>query len=147
MVDVNLMDFKDDVERLLVYLPWLEQKQGATVSKIYDGNDVSKTTVSFPVYDTMLLNFVNEAAKTKLMDKNYVYAYSGYSIKTVEDEKRAIDEATVKDAQVLLGILSKYVMGGMTKGVLWSRAVEEGIFYLVLKKMKALLDIWDAPLA
>jgi len=147
MIDVNLIDFKDDVERLLVYLPWLNEKQGATVSKIYDGNGVKDTTVTFPVYDSMLLNFVNEAYKTKLMDKNYVYAYSRYSIKNVADEKRAIEEATVKDAQVLLGILSKYVMGGMTKGALWSQAVEEGIFYLVLKKMKALLDIWDAPLA
>lgn len=144
MKEVNLSEHRAEVERLLTYVPWLESKVGNNVSKLYEGD---QTTLKFPVYETMLLNFVNEASRTTLMDKNYAYAYSGYSIRTVEDEKRAISEATVKDAEVLCGILSKYVMGGMTKGVLWSQAVENGIFLEILLKMKSLLIIWDAPLA
>jgi len=35
----------------------------------------------------------------------------------------------------------------MTKASLWSIAVEEGIFLEILKKFKALLEIWDKPLA
>lgn len=147
MKEVNLSEHRADVERLLNYLPWLESKEGSSVSRIYDGDGSQKTSLSFPVYETMLMNFVNEASKTSLMDKNYAYAYSGYSIRTVEDEKEAIEAATVKDAEVLCGILSKYVMGGMTKGVLWNQAVENGVFLAILRKMKKLLDIWDAPLA
>lgn len=144
MKEVNLSEHRAEVERLLTYVPWLESKAGNNVSKLYDGD---RTTLPFPVYESMLLNFVNEASRTTLMDKNYAYAYSGYGIRTIDDEKRAIDEATVKDAEVLCGILSKYVMGGVTKGVLWSQAVEYGIFLDILLKMKELLAIWDAPLA
>lgn len=36
-------------------------------------------------------------------------------------------------------------MGGMTKGRMWSEAVESGVFLYVLKKMKANLDFWDKP--
>ncbi len=147
MKDVNLSAFRSDVERLVTYIPWLESKVGTKVSKTYDGKEVASSTFSFPVYETMLLNFVNEAAKTELMDRNYVYAYSSNAIRTVEDEFKAIDEATVQHAEVLVGILSKYVLGGMTKGTLWTEAVQNGVFLKVLKKMKELLEIWDAPLA
>lgn len=147
MKEVNLSEHRADVERLLTYLNWLESKEGQNVSRYYEGEAGQKTSLGFPVYETMLLNFVNEASKTSLMDTNYVYAYSGYNIRTVEDEKRAIEEATVTDGVVLCGILSRYVLGGVTKGTLWTQAVEEGIFLAVLRKMKSLLDIWDAPLA
>jgi len=147
MKEVFLGDYKEDVERLLTYIPWLQQKAGSNVSRIYDDNGLSQSTIAFPVYETMLLNFVNEASKSKLMDKNYIYAYSDYSIRTVEDEKKAIESADAKTAEVLISILSKYVLGGMTKGSLWATAVQEGIFLEVLLKMKKLLDIWDKPLA
>lgn len=147
MRDINLMDYKDDVERLITYLPWFESKAGTKVSKIYDDNRLSASTIAFPVYETMLLNFVNEASRTSLMDSNYIYAYSDYGIKTIEDERQAISNADTKTAEVLVGILSKYVLGGMTKGALWNTAVEEGIFLEILKKFKVLLEIWDKPLA
>lgn len=145
MKEINLIDYKADVERLITYIPWLESKVGAKVSKKYD--EQLESTIAFPVYDSTLLNFVNEASKTSLMDKNYVYVYSQNFIKTVADEKKAIENADLKSCDILIGIFSKYVLGGMTKGSLWATAVSEGIFLEVLKKMKKLLDIWDAPLA
>ena len=147
MKDVNLCDYRDDVERLISYIPWLESKTGSNVSRMYDGSDTGHKTMAFPVYETMLLNFVNDASKSKLMDKNYVYAYSDYSIRTIEDEKKAIEDSDIKTAEVLISILSKYVLGGVTKGSLWATAVQEGIFLAVLLKMKKLLEIWDKPLA
>ena len=39
--------------------------------------------------------------------------------------------------------LSKYVLGGRTKGNLWSEAVSEQIFYLVLKQMQEIIEFWD----
>jgi len=142
MKEIKLTDYRSDVDRLLTYIPWLEQKAGAKVSSMYE-----KSTLSFPVYDTMLMNFINDASKTGLMDKNYVYAYSRGFIRTVQDEKNAIEAATIQDGEVLCGILSKYVLGGHVKGYLWTQAVEEGIFLAILKKFKVLLDVWDGPLA
>lgn len=147
MEEFKLGEHRTDVERLLTYIPWLESKVGASVSSYYEGNDIKSNSFSFPVYETMLLNFVNEASKTSLMDSNYIYAYSGRNLKTPEDEKAAIENAGLTDGNLLVGILSRYVLGGMTKGKLWTVAVEEGIFLAVLKKMKKLLEIWDQPLA
>ncbi len=147
MKEFSLAEHRDEVLQLLTYVPWLTKKAGEKASKVYNDNNLSKSTIPFPVYDTMLLNFVNEAGKTGLIDKNYVYAYSEHRIRTVQDEKRIIEEVGVKEAGILVAILSKYVLGGMTKGVLWSQAVEEGVFLAVLLRMKKLLEIWDSPLA
>ena len=43
--------------------------------------------------------------------------------------------------------MAKYVLGGMTKGMLWGVAVEEGVFLAVLLKMKEIMEFWDKPLA
>lgn len=145
MREINLLEFRDDVKKLNRYAEWLESKRGVKVSKIYDDNSLSASTVSFPVYENTLLNFVNEASKTGLMDTNYQYVYSEFAIRNHEDERRAIEEANIKNANVLCGILSKYVLGGMTKGILWNEAVEEGIFFLAVVKMKELLEMWDKP--
>ena len=147
MSEINLADIRGDIEKLLKYIPWLESKSGESVQKVYSDNNLANTSVPFPVYDSTLLSFVNEANATSLMDKNYVYVYSHHFIRDVEDEKKAIDEAGVKDGDVLCGILSKYILSGMVKGNVWSLGVTEGIYLRVLKKMKSLLEIWDAPLA
>lgn len=147
MKEINLCDYRKDVERLIPYISWLETKVGVNVSGVYDGNDLSKTTFSFPVYDSMLLNFINEAQKTELMDENYMYTYSQYFIKDHDGEMEAVEKADMKRANVLCGVLSKYVLGGRTKGKLWAQAVEEGTFLAVLKKMKSLLELWDKPFA
>ncbi len=147
MKDFKLSEHREDVEKLIAYIPWLESKAGSSVSRIYNENGLASTSVSFPVYDSMLLNFVNEASQTSLMDENYMYDFAGYNVKTVYDELMSIENATGTDGPFLCGILSKYVLGGRTKGSVWSTAVEEGIFLAVLKRFKVLLEIWDKPLA
>ena len=147
MREFKLREHKEEVEKLLRYLPWLEKKSGSSVSSLYKGENLSTSTISFPVYDSTLLSFVDEASKTGLMDENYLYVYSGYSIRNSEDEKKLISEATITEADTLAAILSKYVLEGRTKGLVWTKGVEEGIFLLLLKKMKNLLEIWDGPLA
>lgn len=138
-------EYKPDVEKLLRYLPWLESKMGTSVQQTYSASGIAEHSVAFPVYDSTVMNFVKEAQRTRLMDRNYMYVYSRYRIRTVQDEIRAIERASIKEMDVLKAILSKYVMGGMTKGRMWSEAVESGIFLYAVKKMKANLDFWDRP--
>ena len=92
------------------------------------------------------MNFVREASKTSLMDKNYAYVYTRNHIRNHEDERKLIAKAGWKEWNLLCGILSKYVLGGRTKGTLWNEAVKEDIFYLVLKQMKEIVEFWDKPL-
>ncbi len=135
--------FKD----LFRYIPWFEQKKGEKAFKVYSGDALPSNSISIPVYDSTLLAFVKEMQRSGLMDRNYVYVYSRLGLHTVQDEKNAIESAGLKDIEVIVGIMAKYVLGGMTKGTLWTQAEEEGIFYYSLVKIKELLDVWDQPLA
>jgi len=146
MREFNLVDYRSDVEKLAAYLPWLESKSGADVSRTYEDNGISASSIAFPVYDSMLLNFVNEAGKTGLMDKNYHYVYSELFIKTVDDEIKATERADIKTGAILCAILSKYVLGGTTKGTLWTQAVKDGVFFAVVSRMKELVEHWDGPI-
>ena len=139
-------EYKKDVERLIRYLPWLEQKSGSKVYETYTGSGIEGNSIPFPVYDSTLMGFVKEVQRTKLLDRNYPYLYSKYLIKTVKDELKMIAEADITRMDVLKGILSKYVMGGMTKGRLWTEAVQNGVFLHVVKKMKENIEFWDKPM-
>lgn len=135
-------DYRPDVDRLAKYLPWLEEKADRSVSERFEGSGIGEHSIPFPVYDSTLLGFIKEAQQTKLLDRNYVYVYSRNKIRTLEDEYKAISQADISHMDVLKGILSKYVMGGMTKGKVWAEAVSNRIFLKVVQKMKENLDFW-----
>ena len=141
-----VQDYKPDVERLIRYLPWLEQKAGKAVSETYSGSGIAEHSITFPVYDSTLLAFVKEVQRTTLVDRNYRYIYSRHRIVTLEDELRMISRADITQMDVLKGILSKYIMGGMTKGRMWTEAVEKRIFLNIVQKMKENLEFWDKPM-
>ena len=93
------------------------------------------------------MSFIKEAKNTGLMNRNYVYTYSRNHLRTVQDEQSFIDKATIRNMRELSDILSKYVLLGMTKSVVWREGVENRIFLNVITKMKDLVEFWDKPLA
>ena len=135
-------EYRPDVERLVRYLPWLEEKAGRNVAENFEGSGIAEHSIPFPVYDSTLLSFIKDAQQTKLLDRNYLYTYSRHKIRTVQDELKAISQADITQMDILKGILSKYVMGGMTKGRMWTEAVQNRIFLKVVQKMKENLDFW-----
>lgn len=139
--------YRKAMEGLFRYIPWLEEKSGAKLVHIYSGDNRPANSVPIPVYDSTLMGFVKEMQATGLLDRNYVYVYSRYGIRNEKDELALIDRAELKEIEAVFGIMAKYVLGGMTKGILWSRAVENGVFLSAFKKIKELLEIWDNPLA
>ncbi|MCI8773180.1 MAG: hypothetical protein HFI50_04505 [Lachnospiraceae bacterium] len=142
-----VQEYKADVEKLIRYLPWLEEKSGSNVSETYSGSGIGEHSIAFPVYDSMLLGFVKEVQRTNLLDRNYRYIYSRNRIVTQKDELRAISNSDITRMDILKGILSKYVMGGMTKGRMWTEAVQNRIFLNIVRKMKENLEFWDRPIA
>lgn len=130
-------EYRADVDRLLRFLPWLMKKNPNETGGYYEGDGEHKV-IKIPVYDSTLLQFVKEAEQTKLVNKYYPYAYTRYKVTNVEDEKRAIDEATITDIDILKGILSKYVLQGKTKSTLWKEGISEGIFTALLLKLQRL---------
>lgn len=140
-------EYKPDVQKLLRYLPWLEEKAGQNVSENFEGSGIKESSITFPVYDGTLLSFIREVQSTNLLDRNYCYVYSRHRIRTVQDEQRMIAQSGITEMDVLKGILSKYVMGGMTKSKLWTEAVQNRIFLNIIKKMLENLEYWDSSMS
>lgn len=141
-----VQEYKADVERLIRYLPWLEEKAGRDVSETFSGAGIGEHSITFPVYDATLLGFVKEVQRTGLLDRNYRYIYSKHRIVSTEDELKMISRSDISQMDILKGILSKYIMGGMTKGKMWTEAVEKRIFLNIVRKMKENLEFWDKPM-
>ena len=138
--------YKDELMPLLKYYNWLEESTGTSVMTEYNGKEDGNNTISFPVYDSTLLSFVKEASQSSFMDKNYIYVYTRNRITTPQQEHQLIEKATIMEWQTLCGIFSYYILGGMTKGYLWSQGMQEGVFYALLRKMKEIIEYWDKPL-
>ena len=136
------LQYKDDMEKLIAYLPWLEEKSGKSqVSTNYGGDELSPTTISFPVYDGTLLRFIREADTTQFMDRNYPYVITRNRLRDAEDEKQFIKNQTILQLDNIGGVLSKYVIGGRTKARLWSEGVDLGVFFEIVSKLKELYDL------
>ena len=136
-------EYRQELEPLLKYLPWLKKNAGKPGSHSYQGQGIGKNSMSFPVYDSNLIDFVKEASASPLMDQNYRYVYSRNAIRNHDDERRIIARAELRDWDILRGILSKYVLGGRTRALLWSEAAQEDIFVLVLEQMQKIVKYWD----
>jgi hypothetical protein len=139
--DEIIICYKDDAARLVKFLPWLENISGGISSSIYSGEGIEKSSMAVPVYDSTLLSFIKEIKATDFINRNYVYTYSRYRMKTAEDEKRVIDNCSLQDVTVLGDILSKYVIKGDVRGAVWSEGVQNGIYLAVVQKLKELLEI------
>lgn len=142
-----LEKYSPEVRKLLKYLTWLEAKSGSNVSSTYSGDGLSAHSMTFPVYDSTLLAFVKEVQKSPLIDKNYAYVYSRNGISTPKDERRIIASVKLQDMHILWGIMSRYVLGGMTKSMVWTQGVQEGIFLALIQKMKEVIEFNDKPFA
>ena len=138
--------YKPDVEKLIRYLPWLEDKAGKDVSTSFEGSGIKEHSIPFPVYDGTLMSFVKEAQRTKMINRNYVYVYSKYQIKTMRDELLMIEKADITKMEILEAVLSKYILTGMTKGNVWTQGVTYGVFLKVISKMKSNIEFWDVPM-
>jgi len=142
-----IQKYRTVIEPVFRYIPWLTKKQGTQTSYLYQGDDVPVNSVPVPVYDGTLLSFVKDMQATGLMRRNYVYVFSRCNIHSQQDELNYIAGAKLADIEDIFDIMAKYVLGGMTKGRLWSEGVESGVFLQALLKMKEILEVWDKPLA
>ena len=140
--EVNLREqiieeYKDDLTKLLRYLPFLEKKGGKDVQSFYEGDGENKV-IPVPVYDSTLLGFVKEVKTTQFINKNYPYVYRKWYMPTPKEERVVMETATIRDIDLFRGIISKYVLEGQRKSTMWTTAVEERIFVTALSRLRSL---------
>ena len=131
-------EYRDDLLKLLKYMPYLESKGKGDSQRYYEGEG-EHTVIPVPVYDSTLLGFVKEARNTKFMNRNYPYAYRKWRMPDAKAERTAMERATLLDIDLFRGILSRYVLEGQRKAVMWTAAVEERIFVTALTRLKKLI--------
>jgi len=134
--------YRPEVDKLLPYVRWLQDNAKSEVAQSYSNGDLK--SMPFPVYDSNLLMFVKAAQNTNLIDRNYVYVYSRNHLNSAKDELMFISEAQIMDMDDLAGILSKYILTGMTKGTVWAEGVYNGVLFQVVSKMDELLNYWSS---
>ncbi len=139
--------YRAQVEPFFRYIPWFQERVGQKAYTNYEDDSFKETSMRFPVYEGTLLSFVKDMSKTELMDRNYRYVCNRYHLESITDEITAISKAELVDFDMLAALMTKYVMGGMTKSRYWSEAVEHGIFLDLLVKMKEIIEFYDAPTA
>lgn len=135
--------YKVDIIKMTQYLSWLQAKDSEKLISFYGDEDLKTTTLAVPVFDSTLLRFVREARATQLMDSNYAYVYSKFHIRDYREEWKLIENCKIHDIYILKGILSKYILKGMTKGAFWSQGIEYSIFLKVVSKLKELVEFFD----
>lgn len=139
--DEIVICYQDDVRKLVKFLPWLERVSGGPSSGIYTGEGIDKSSMAIPVYDSTLLSFVREAKSTDFINRNYVYTFSKYRLREAGDELRIIDICTLQEINVLGDILSKYILKGEVKGLIWTQGVQNGVYLALVRKLKSLMEI------
>ena len=134
--------FRPEVNKLLPYVRWLKENAKTEVAQSYSNSDLK--SMPFPVYVSNLLAFVKAAQNTNLLDRNYVYVYTRNHLNNAKDELLFIKDAQIMDMDDLAGLLSKYILSGMTKGTVWAEGVYNGVMYNVVAKMDELLNYWGS---
>ncbi len=135
--------YRPQLQKIVPYVRWLKDNaQNADIAQSYSSNDLK--SMPFPIYDSNLLAFVKACQTTELLDRNYVYVYTRNHLNTVKDELMFINEANITNMDDLAGILSKYILSGMTKGTVWAEGVRNGVLYKVVEKMDELCRFWAA---
>ena len=135
--------YKEDVESLVPYLDWLREHTSQQVAESYSNSELSNS-MPFPVYDSALLGFVKQCQQTGMMNRNYSYVLVRNHLNNYKDELAFIDDAEIMDMDDLAGILSKYILEGQTKGVVWAEGVYTGVLFKVVDKMRELLHYWGS---
>lgn len=129
--------YKEDMLKLIAYLPWLEKTSGKSiVSKMYDNMEPGDRFMAFPVYDGTLLSFIKEAESTRFIDRNYVYTITRNRLNSTDKEKDFAKSCDIFRLDDIGGILSKYILEGRVKAFMWSVAVDEGIFLEIVKRLQ-----------
>lgn len=129
--------YKDDMLKLIDYLPWLEATSGkSSVSGMYDNMEPGDRFMSFPVFDGNLLRFIRDAENTRFIDRNYVYVISRNRLDSVDKEIAFVKSCDIYKTYDIGGVLSKYIIEGRVKAFMWSEAVDKGIFLEIVRRIQ-----------
>lgn len=134
--------YKDDANLLMKYVPYLEKKLGDYKLQMHKVEGENNRNINIPIYDSTLLRMVEEIGSLQFMNENYAYVYRKYKMIDDNDELYQINKAGIQNMDLLWGILSKYILKGRVKGLVWQEGVANGVILAAIRKMNDVILFW-----
>ena len=127
-----------EIEKIRNYISYFETVNAETACRWEESIKLKNGTFSmpYPVYETQFLNFIDYVSNSDLMDVNYGGTLEEYGLEMNNELTKKIDTA---DFRLVKAILTCYVRQERFCDGLWGRAIKEGIFLALLKRIATLL--------
>lgn len=129
---------KKCIEKLSYFIPYFETATGESVCHWSGGKKLGENqfTVSYPIYDDTLVEFIEEFYKTNLISYGYLDTTRNRGLRDMGEMNNAIEEA---DLELLKAIFTGYIRQERFCDGLWAKAVEDKVFLRTLKRFNELL--------
>lgn len=126
------------IEKLSYFIPYFEAATEESVCHWGGGEKQGENyyTMSYPIYDDTLEEFIQEFYKTNLMSYDYLNVIESRGLKDTNKINNAIDDA---DMELLKAILTGYVRQERFCDGIWVDAVRDKVFLKILKRFCELL--------
>lgn len=127
-----------ELEKIRHYISYFETVRAEAAYRWEKGKKLKNGSysVGFPVYQSKFLDFVDDVSRSNLMDCSYGETLREYGLKMDNGLAKEIDTADFKLAKA---ILTCYIRQERFCDGLWGRAIEEGTFLALLKRLETLL--------
>ena len=129
-----------ELERIRKYISYFETVSAETDCRWEKSVELADGSLSmpFPIYEPEFLDFVDDVSSSALMDFAYGNTLEEYGLEMNNELTTRIDTA---DFQLAKAILTCYIRQERFCDGLWGRAIKEGTFLALLKRLETLLTL------
>ena len=134
MEGVEKMDFK----KITSYISYFEEESPDYSCQWEQSHPMENGafTMPYPIYEDKLHQFINDVSNSELMDYAYGDTIQEYGLEQNNELRDHIDTA---DLKLTKAILTCYIRQERFCDGVWGRAVKEGTFLALLKRLEMLL--------
>ena len=127
-----------ELERIRKYISYFETVSAETACRWEKSVELADGSFSmpFPIYEPEFLDFMDDVSASSLMDFAYGNTLEEYGLGMDDELTKRIDTADFKLAKA---ILTCYIRQERFCDGLWGRAIKEGTFLALLKRLEILL--------
>ena len=130
---------RKSIEKLTTYIPYFEDATEESVCKWSKSEKVGDNTytMSYPIYEDTLIEFIDEFHKTNLMIYNYLDTINKRGINGMDEMAESIADG---DIELIRAILTGYVRQERFGDGLWADAVRDKVFLKILKRLDEIIE-------
>ena len=125
-------------EKISKYIPYFETADAVVACRWKKSRKMEDGSFSmpYPVYENELLQFIDDASNSGLLDYAYIDTIKKHGYELNNSVANAIE---IADIELAKAILTSYIRQERFCSGLWGRAVKDGVFLALLKRIRHLL--------